>query len=127
GGRSPVAGMVHALTLLAVMILAAPLAAYVPLCVLASVLVVVAYTMADIRSFVAMLRAPGPDAFVLLVSFLLTVLFDLTVAVEVGLVLAAFLFIKRMADVTNVQTITREFADLPNDAEDPNSITSRGV
>jgi sulfate permease, SulP family len=128
GGRSPVAGIVHALTLLAVMILAAPLAAYVPLCVLASVLVMVAYTMADIGAFAAVLRAPWPDAFVLLVSFLLTVAFDLTVAVEVGLVLAAFLFIKRMADVTNVQTITREFADLPNDVEtDPNSISSRGV
>jgi SulP family sulfate permease len=118
---------VHALTLLAVMVLAAPLAVYVPLCVLATILVMVAYSMADIRSFVSVLRTPGPDAFVLLITFLLTVAFDLTVAVEVGLIMAAFLFIKRMADVTDVQTITREFADVASDTQDTSSIGSRSV
>jgi SulP family sulfate permease len=117
GGRTPVAGMVHALTLLAIMVLFAPLAVYVPLCALASVLVVVCYHMADVRTFLRLLRGPRADVAVLLLTFGLTVVFDLTVAVQVGVVLAAFLFIKRMADVTNVQAITRELAD-PEAADD---------
>lgn len=128
GGRTPVAGMVHAVTLLAVMAALAPLAAYVPLCALAAVLVVVAYNMAELHTFAALLRSPRSDAAVLLVTFVLTVVFDLTVAVEVGLVLAAFLFIKRMADVTNVAVVTRELTDAENgDEADPNAIGSRAV
>jgi SulP family sulfate permease len=126
GATTPVAGMVHALTLLAIMIALAPLAAYIPLCALAAVLVVVAYQMAELRTFFGLLRAPRSDAAVLLITFALTVAFDLTVAVEVGMVLAAFLFIKRMADVTNVQVVTRELADVENGTEtDPNAISSR--
>jgi SulP family sulfate permease len=128
GGRTPVAGMVHALTLLAIMVLFARWAVYVPLCALATVLVVVAYGMAEIGTFASLLRAPRADAAVLLVTFLLTVVFDLTVAVEVGLVLAAFLFVKRMADVTNVQVVTRELGDPDSgDPVDPNAISSRAV
>jgi sulfate permease, SulP family len=126
GGRTPVAGMVHAVTLLVIMLVCAPLAYYIPLCALAAVLVVVAYGMAEVHKFVALLRGPRADAVVLVVTFLLTVIFDLTVAVEVGLVLAACLFIKRMADVTNVQAVTREMKD-NGEREDPNAIAVRKV
>jgi SulP family sulfate permease len=128
GGRTPVAGIIHASTLLVIMIVLAPLAAYIPLCALASVLVVVSLHMADLRTFVGLLRAPRSDAAVLLVTFGLTVVFDLTVAVQVGMVLAAFLFIKRMADVTNVSVVTRELRDGDGGREgDPNAISSRSV
>jgi SulP family sulfate permease len=128
GGRTPVAGIIHALTLLAIMVFLAPLALYIPLCALAAVLVVVAYNMAEVRTFLSLLKAPRSDACVLLITFALTVIFDLTIAVEVGLVMAAFLFIKRMADVTNVSVVTRELADNANgDAADPNAISSRDV
>lgn len=126
GGRTPVAGMVHAVTLLVIMLLCAPLAYYVPLCALAAVLVVVSYGMAEVHKFLTLLRGPRADAVVLVVTFLLTVVFDLTVAVEVGLVLAACLFIKRMADVTNVQAVTREMDD-NGEAKDPNAISVRTV
>src|SRR5262249_4104920 len=111
GARTPVAGMVHALTLLAIMVLFAPLAVYVPLCALASVLVVVCYHMADVHTFLRLLRGPRADVAVLLLTFGLTVVFDLTVAVQIGVLLAAFLFIKRMADVTNVHAVPRELAE----------------
>jgi SulP family sulfate permease len=128
GARTPIAGMVHAATLLTIMIVLAPLAVYVPLCALASVLVVVAYHMAELRTFASLLRAPRSDAAVLLTTFALTVIFDLTIAVEVGLVLAAFLFIKRMADVTNVKMVTCELSDtVATNESDPNSISSRRV
>ena len=83
-------------------------AALIPMATLAGILVVVAYHMSEWRTFRAELRTPRSDVAVLLTTFLLTVLVDLTVAVEVGMVLAAFLFMKRMAEVTNVQVITRE-------------------
>lgn len=127
GGRTPVAGMVHALTLLAILILFAPLAADIPLCALAAILVVVSFRMAEVSTFVSLLRAPREDAAVLVVTFGLTVLFDLTVAVEVGMVLAAFLFIKRMADVTNVVVVTRELKDADVQEADPNAIGTRVV
>jgi SulP family sulfate permease len=108
GGRTPVAGIVHALTLLVITLAAGKWAAYIPMATLAAILVVVAYHMSEWRSFVAELRSPKSDVAVLLTTFLLTVLVDLTVAIEVGMVLAAFLFIRRMATVSNVSVITRE-------------------
>jgi SulP family sulfate permease len=108
GGRTPVAGITHALTLLVITLVAGRLAAYIPMATLAAILVVVAYHMSEWRSFVAELRSPKSDVAVLLTTFLLTVLVDLTVAIEVGMVLAAFLFIRRMAEVTNVSVVTRE-------------------
>jgi SulP family sulfate permease len=126
GGRTPVAGMVHAATLLLMMLLLAPLTYYIPLCSLAAILVIVSYGMAETHKFQALLRGPRSDAAVLVVTFLLTVIFDLTVAVEVGLVLAFFLFIKRMADVTNVQALTREMVD-NGETQDPNAIAVRTV
>ncbi len=128
GGRTPVAGMVHALTLLIIMLLFAPYAGYIPLCCLAAILVIVAFNMSEIHAFTSLLKAPKSDASVLLVTFSLTVLVDLTVAVPVGLVLACLLFIKRMADVTNVSVVTRELRDaIQNEVDDPNAIALRDI
>lgn len=102
GARSPVAGMLHAVFLLGFMLLAAPLMRYVPLGALAAVLMVVAWNMAEVESFRHLLRGPWGDRVVLLLTFALTVLFDLTVAIEVGVVLAAFLFMHRMSEVVQV-------------------------
>lgn len=111
GGRTPVAGMVHALTLLVITLFFGRWAGLIPMAALASILVIVAWHMSEWRTFRAILSSPRSDVLVLLATFLLTVLIDLTVAIQVGMVLAAFLFMKRMADVTNVQAITHEFAE----------------
>jgi SulP family sulfate permease len=117
GGRTPIAGMTHAVTLLLITLLFGRWAALIPMATLAGILVVVSYHMSEWRTFRAEFRAPKSDLAVLLATFLLTVLVDLTVAVEVGMVLAAFLFMRRMAEVTNVSAITREFGDEPADGE----------
>jgi len=111
GGRTPVAGMVHAITLLLITLFFGRWAALIPLATLAAILVVVSYHMSEWRSFRSELTAPKSDVGVLLTTFVLTVLVDLTVAIEVGMVLAAFLFMKRMAEVTNVSIVTRELSD----------------
>jgi SulP family sulfate permease len=108
GGRTPVAGMVHALTLLLITLFFGRWAGTIPLATLAAILVVVAYHMSEWRTFRSELTAPKSDVVVLLTTFALTVLVDLTVAIEVGMVLAAFLFMRRMAEVTNVSIVTRE-------------------
>lgn len=102
GGRTPVAGMVHAITLLLIMVVAAPLAAHIPLACLAGVLVVVAYNMSELHSFFGIFKTSRYDVAVLLTTFFLTVVFDLVIAIEIGMVLAAFLFMKRMADATEL-------------------------
>ena len=128
GGRTPVAGMVHALTLLLITLFFGRWAALIPLATLAAILVVVSYHMSEWRTFRSELTAPKSDVAVLLTTFSLTVLVDLTVAIEVGMVLAAFLFMRRMAEVTNVSIVTRELADGDNDEEDdPNSVRRREV
>lgn len=127
GGRTPVAGMVHALVLLLITMLFGRWAALIPMATLAGILVVVAYRMSEWRVFRSELRAPRSDVAVLLVTFLLTVLVDLTVALEVGMVLAAFLFMRRMAEVTNVRFATREFAEREEDPADPNAVRRRRV
>ncbi len=104
GARTPVAGMVHAVTLLLVTLFFGQYAAAIPLATLAGILVVVAYHMSEWRTFIGELRSPKSDVAVLLTTFGLTVLVDLTVAISVGMVLAAFLFIRRMAAVTSVNT-----------------------
>ena len=114
GGRTPIAGMTHAVTVLLVFLYLGKWARYIPLATLAAVLVIVAYHMSEWRAFAHLLKTPRSDVAVLLTTFLLTVLIDLTVAVQVGVVLAAFLFIKRMADVTNVGAVTRELTDAPD-------------
>lgn len=117
GGRTPLAGMAHALTLLLILVVAGEWAAKVPLASLAAILVVVAYHMSEWRSFAGLLRAPKSDVFVLIVTFALTVFVDLTVAVQVGVVAASLLFMKRMAEVTHIEGVTTELRD--SDAEDP--------
>lgn len=128
GGRTPVAGIVHAVTLLLITLFFGRWAGLVPLAALAGILVVVAYHMSEWRTFRAELRAPKSDVAVLVATFLLTVLVDLTVAIEVGMVLAAFLFMRRMAEVTNISVLTHEFQDPADDFEsDPNAVRRRVV
>jgi SulP family sulfate permease len=126
GARSPIAGMMHAVTLLLIALFVGKWAALVPTAVLGAILLVVAYNMSEWHSFKALLSAPKSDVAVLLITFGLTVLVDLTVAIEVGMVLAAFLFMRRMAEVTNVSVIAREFAENV-DESDPNSVRTRHV
>jgi sulfate permease, SulP family len=121
GGRTPIAGMVHALTLFLVLIFLGKWAAMVPLCALAAILVVVAYHMSEWRSFASLLRAPRSDLIVLLLTFTLTIFVDLTVAVQVGIVVASLLFMKRMSDITHVKGITDDLRD--PEADDPSEIT----
>ncbi len=128
GGRTPVAGMVHAITLLLITLFFGRWASLIPLATLAAILVVVAFHMSEWRTFVSEFRAPKSDVAVLLTTFLLTVLVDLTVAIEVGMVLAAFLFMRRMAEVTNISVLTHEFTDPVDDFEhDPNAIRRRVI
>jgi SulP family sulfate permease len=128
GGRTPVAGMTHALTLLLITLFFGRWAGLVPLATLGAILVVVAYHMSEWRTFRAEFRAPKSDVAVLLATFLLTVLVDLTVAIEVGMILAAFLFMKRMSEVTNINVLTHEFIDPVDDFEtDPNAVRRRAV
>lgn len=105
GGRTPVAGIVHAIVLLAIMLFAGKWATYIPLSCLAGILVVVAYNMSEWRSFGSILKGSRYDILVLLTAFLLTVIVDLTIAIQVGMVLAAMLFMKRMADVGEVKPL----------------------
>jgi SulP family sulfate permease len=128
GGRTPVAGVVHALTLLLITVFFGRWAGLIPMATLAAILVVVAYSMSEWRTFKAEFRAPKSDVAVLLTTFFLTVLVDLTVAIEVGMVLAAFLFMRRMAEVTNISVLTHEFRDPVDDFErDPNAVRRRVV
>lgn len=127
GGKTPLAGMIHALTLALVLLLFAPLANRIPLAALAGILVVVSYNMSELGNFRRLLKAPRSDVAVLLVTFLLTVFVDLTVAVEVGVVLASLLFIRRMAEVTSVGMITRELGNDQEETDDPNAIAARNV
>ena len=128
GGRTPVAGIVHALTLLLITLFFGRWAALIPLSCLAAILVVVSYHMSEWRTFRSELTAPKSDVVVLLATFILTVIVDLTVAIEVGMVLAAFLFMRRMAEVTNISIVTRELADADGEEEaDPNAVRDRSV
>lgn len=126
GGRTPVAGMVHALTLLLIMLVFMPYATLIPLSTLAAILMVVAYNMSEWRSFKNMFKAPASDIIILLLTFSLTVLADLVIAIEVGMVFAAFLFMKRMADVTHIKSISDEIEDMP-ESVDSNSINNKKV
>jgi SulP family sulfate permease len=129
GGRTPVAGMVHAITLLLITLFFGRWVAYIPLAALAAILVMVAYHMSGWRTFRSEMSAPRSDAAVLITTFVLTVLVDLTVAIEVGMVLAAFLFMRRMAEVTNISVVTREMEDDPDyDANaDANAVRRRTI
>ena len=108
GGRTPVAGIVHAAVLLLIFLFLMPLAQYIPMACLAGVLVIVSYGMSGWRSFLSIMNNPKSDVIVLWVTFLLTVIFDLTVAIEVGLICACLLFMRRMAETTDVKVISDE-------------------
>lgn len=108
GGKSPIAGMVHAVTLLATMLLLMPLAKMIPMTVLAAILVVVSYNMSEWRAFKALLKAPKSDIIVLLVTFGCTVAFDLVVAISVGMILTMFLFMKRVSETTQIRNLVDE-------------------
>ena len=127
GGRTPVAGVVHALTLLLITLFFCRWAALIPMATLAGILVLVAYQMSEWRVFRSELRAPRSDAAVLVTTFLLTVVVDLTVAIAVGMVLAAFLFMRRMAEVTDVRFVTRQLDDGAERKDDPGAVALRDV
>ena len=116
GGRTPVAGIIHAVVLLLIFLLLMPLAQYIPMACLAGVLVVVSYGMSGWRSFLALMRNPKSDITVLVLTFLLTIIFDLTVAIEVGLICACLLFMRRMSETTDVRAVYDEI-DLNEDAD----------
>ena len=116
GGRTPVAGIIHAVVLLLIFLFLMPLAQYIPMACLAGVLVVVSYGMSGWRSFLALMRNPKSDITVLLLTFFLTIIFDLTVAIEVGLICACLLFMRRMSETTDVKAIYDEI-DLNEDAD----------
>ena len=105
GGKTPVAGIIHAVVLLLIFLFLMPLAQYLPRACLAGVLVVVSYNMCGIPSFLGILRNPKSDITVLLVTFFLTIIFDLTIAIEVGLVIACLLFMRRMAETSDVHLV----------------------
>jgi len=116
GGRSPIAGIVHAVVLLLIFLFLMPLAQYIPMACLAGVLVIVSYGMSGWRSFLALMRNPKSDITVLVLTFLLTIIFDLTIAIEVGLICACLLFMRRMAETTDVHAVLNEI-DLNEDAD----------
>ena len=108
GGRTPVAGMIHAVVLLLILLFLMPLAQFIPMACLAGVLVVVSYNMSGWRTFKALLKNPKSDVTVLLITFFLTVIFDLTVAIGVGLLLACVLFMRRVMETTEISVIKNE-------------------
>jgi SulP family sulfate permease len=126
GAKTPIAGIVHAITLFLIMFFFGGLAARIPMAALAAILVVVAYNMSEWRSFVGLFRSTRSDTIVLLVTFGLTVAIDLTVAIQVGILLSAFLFIRQMSLVSNVGVLTREFSDKDEEeGSDAQSISTR--
>lgn len=127
GGRTPVAAIVHALTLLVIVLFAGQWASLIPMPALAAILVVVAYNMSEWRTFARLLKSPKSDVAVMLTTFLLTVLIDLTVAVQVGVVLAAFLFLQRMASVTHVEVFSSEIEGDPEETIDTGRSVDRRV
>lgn len=129
GATSPVAGIVHAATLLAIMLLFGSYVKHIPMPVLASILVIVAYNMSEWRTFLGILKSPRSDVIVLLATFLLTVVFDLVLAIEVGMVLAVLLFIRRMSQVSQVRVLSQDSLsdDDHENTDDPMDIRHKSV
>ncbi len=122
GARTPIAGVVHAITLLLIMIVFSKWAALIPMSCLAGILIVVAYNMSEWRSFVAILKGSHYDILVLLIAFILTVFVDLTIAIEVGMVLSAMLFMQRMSKLSNIETVDIDSDILENYSNIPKGI-----
>ena len=129
GGRTPIAGMVHSITLLLILVVLMPYAALIPMPTIAAILFMVAYNMSEWREFVQLIKkSPKSDIMVLVATFSLTVVFDLVVAIEVGILMAAILFVKRMADVSEVQSWTYLEEDISeDDMNDPENIRMKKV
>ncbi|MFA5805437.1 MAG: SulP family inorganic anion transporter [Melioribacteraceae bacterium] len=127
GGRTPISGITHSIVLLLIMLFFGKWAKLIPMPTLAAILVIVAYNMSEWRSFKSLLKSPRSDVIVLVTTFLLTVIFDLTIAIEIGMILAVLLFMRRMALVTNVGVITRELIDEDEELPDPNAISKRAI
>jgi len=126
GGRTPIAGITHAVTLLIIMIFLGSLAKLIPMATLSAILIIVSFNMSEIHIFKRLLNSPRSDVIVLLTTFLLTVIFDLTIAIEIGMFLAVILFMKRMASVTNIDVIKRELKD-QDELVDTNSIQNKVI
>lgn len=123
GGRTPVAGIIHAVVLLLIFLFLSPLTKHIPMACLAGVLVIVSYNMSEWRSFKALLKNPKSDVIVLLVTFFLTVIFDLTIAIEIGLLIAVLLFLKRIMDVSEVSVQTNELDLSDNESQVEEKLT----
>ena len=116
GGRSPIAGIIHAVVLLLILLFLGPLTKHIPMACLAGVLIIVSYNMSEWRTFRSLLKNPKSDVYVLLATFFLTVIFDLTIAIEIGLLMAMFLFLRRVTETTKV-SVVRDVIDLSNEGE----------
>ncbi len=127
GARTPVAGIIHAIVLLLIMLFLGRWAVLIPMPCLAAILVVVAYNMSEWHSFWMVLRCPLSDVIVLLATFALTVLVDLSAAIQVGMVLSVLMFMRRMSLVTNVSVLRREMSDSDDSEEDPQAIATRQI
>ena len=125
GGRTPIAGIIHAITLLLIMLLAGKWATLIPMSCLAGILIIVAYNMSEYATFIHIIKGSRSDAAVLITTFLLTVLFDLTLAIEIGMVLAAFLFMRKMIKISNVSTFLNEGET--SNGKDENSINKYNI
>ena len=120
GGRTPIAGVIHAIVLLLIMLIFMPLAKLIPMTTLSAILIMVAYNMSEWRSFKDLLKSTKSDITVLLVTFLFTILFDLVVAIEIGMVFAMFLFVRRMSESTQISNVSSYYKTifLENNEED---------
>lgn len=127
GGSTPIAGIIHAVTLLLILLFFGKWASLIPMAALAGILVVVAWNMSELNLFLKLFRGPKSDVLVLVSTFLLTVLIDLTVAIQVGVVLAALLFMRRMAEVTQVGYVTGMLEEKEEDPDDPLLLSRRRV
>ncbi len=127
GATSPISGLVHAAMLLLIMLLVGKYAEMIPMAALAAVLFQVAFNMCGYRNFIKLFKAPKSDVSVLLVTFILTVVMDLTVAIEVGVLLAGILFVRRMAAVAEVESVSAELDEHDEEVADPNNIAARHV
>ncbi|HQR32438.1 MAG TPA: sulfate permease [Blastocatellia bacterium] len=127
GGRTPFSAIIHAVTLLLIMLFFGRWAALIPMPTLAAILIFVSYNMSEYHAFLKLLKSPKSDVAVLLVTFALTVLIDLTVAIQVGVVLAAFLFLQRMSEVAQVSSLTGNVTEEEEDPNNPRAISKRHV
>lgn len=116
GGRSPIAGIIHAVVLLLILLFLGPLTKHIPMACLAGVLIIVSYNMSEWRTFRSLMKNPKSDVAVLLTTFFLTVIFDLTIAIELGMLIAMLLFMRRVAETTKV-SVTKDVIDLSEDGE----------